>query len=202
MIKKIPYILLMLSGLAYAEGGFYTGIGLGYAGLDNTAQSNQIIGSGNSSSSVTSNAFATNIYFGYDFNHYIGVQEEYDVAYNSNVGNSYSANQQVFGTDILFHLPFSLFSNDLAGLDVFAKGGLGYEVFQFSGSNGCPNCVDPAHQGGSFVPMYGAGVEYGFTNVGYRLEWDGIGSITNNNQGMSQVAMSSNMYLLSIMYHF
>lgn len=202
MLKKISFLILVLANAAYAEGGFYTGIGVGYASLGNTAQNNQIIGSGNSSSSATGNAFATNMYFGYDFNHYIGVQEEYDVAYNANVGNSYSANQQVFGTNVLFHLPFSLFSNELSGLDVFAKGGFGYEVYQFTGNSACAGCVNPANQGGSFVPMYGAGIEYGFTNVGYRLEWDGIGSAMNTNQGINQVAMSSNMYLLSIMYHF
>jgi len=197
-------LLLVLAGItsAYAEGGFYTGAGLGVASLTNNVQGNFVLGQNNPGQISTDSGLGMNMYLGYDFNHYFGVQEEYDVAFNTSIADSYSANQQIFGTTLLMHLPFSLVSYKLSGLDAFAKGGVGYEVFQFSGNSGCPGCVNPAHQGGQFVPMYGAGLEYGLTNVGYRLEWDSIGSAMNNNQGVSQVAMSSNLYLFSIMYHF
>lgn len=203
-MKFISLIFIFISLFwinAYADGGFYTGIGVGAARLNNKAQENQVLGN-SGAQNANGDALASNLYFGYDFNHFVGLEEEYLVAFNSNIANSYSANQQVLATEIALHLPFGIFSSSLNGLNIFAKGGMGYEMAQFSGMNGCFNCVNPSNQYSSFVPVYGAGVEYGFTNVGYRLEWDGIGSMTNVNQGMNQVALSSNMLLLSIMYHF
>lgn len=201
--KKIALGLVLLCfGIAFAEGGFYTGIGAGYANISNTAQGSMNINSSPGNQNASSGGVASNIYFGYDFNHFVGVQTEYDIAYNSNIGDAYSANQQIFGASLLLHLPFSIFSNSLAGFSIFAKGGVGYEVAEFSGNTGCSNCVNPSNQNAAFVPMYGLGVEYGLTNIGYRLEWDGVGSIMNSNQGANQVSMSSNLVLASIMYHF
>jgi hypothetical protein len=202
MIKKLLFISTLFISSAFAEGGFYTGAGLGYADISNTAQGPLNFGSTTSNKTANGNGLASTVYFGYDFNHFVGIQEEYDIAYNSSIADSYSANQQIFGTSLLLHLPFAVFSNELSGISVFAKGGLGYEVAQFSGNSGCSGCVNPSNQNAAFVPIYGLGAEYGFTNVGYRLEWDGAGSIMNTNQGINQTDISSNMVLMSIMYHF
>lgn len=199
--KKIFLSLVLLAvGTAFAEGGFYTGIGAGYANVTSAAQGALTNGAG-TSQNASAGGVASNLYFGYDFNHFVGLQEEYDIAYSTNIGNT-SVNQQIFGTSLLLHLPFSVFSNSLSGLSVFAKGGMAYEIAGLGANSSCANCVNPASQNAAFTPIYGLGAEYGFTNVGYRLEWDGVAPIMNTNNGANQTNVSSNMFLLSIDYHF
>lgn len=201
ILTLLAITTLLLSKVALADGGFYTGIGAGYANVNNTVQSPLTFSNG-SSGSQSGGAVASTLYFGYDFNRFVGIQADYDIAFSTSMANSYSSSEQVFGGSVLLHLPFSIFSDALSGLSVYAKGGVGYAIAGFSGQSTCINCVNPPNTASAFAPLYGLGVEYGFTNVGYRLEWDGIGSIMSNNGGTSQVGVSSNLFLLSILYHF
>lgn len=206
-MKKYRLVLFFLVALsllnsATAEGGFYTGIGVGYNDVSNTVQSPLVFNSDNASGTQNGSGIASALYFGYDFNRYIGIQSEYDIGFPTQIANAYYANQQLFGLSVLAHLPFMLFSDLLSGLSVFAKGGIGYEVAALSGQSGCNNCVNPPNSASAFVPIYGLGIEYGTGNVGYRFEWDGVGSMMTANNGTNQTSISSNMFLLSILYHF
>jgi hypothetical protein len=197
-------LLLSLATTSYtfAEGGFYMGIGAGYASLNNNLQNNYVYNNGNSGNQTSGNVAST-LYFGYDFNHYIGLQGEYNVAYDSTVANSYNVNQQLLGVSALLHLPFSLISDSLAGLSVFGKIGADYDVIGFSNvSPNCANCTNPPSSAFGYVPLYGAGIEYGQNNIGVRLEWDQSGNINASNMGSTQSIVNSNMYLISILYHF
>lgn len=195
--------LLNLINYAIAEGGFYIGIGAGYSGLTSTVQSPYQFNDG-TNGSQTDGSFASTLYFGYDFNKIVGIQADYNAAWGtSNSNNSYTMNQQLLGGSILVHFPFSVISNSLSGLDVYAKGGLDYNATNFGNVNpGCSNCVNPPNSATGATPLYGAGIEYGFTNVGYRLEWDYSGSLMTTNQGNNQVSITSNSFFLSILYHF
>ena len=199
---KIFVVTILSPTIAFAEGGFYTGIGAGYATTVGTVQNPFVFNSNGTTGTQSSSGIGSAIYFGYDFNRYVGIQSDYDVDFTTQVASSYSVNQQLLGASMVFHLPFSLFSNSLSGLSIFAKGGLDYDMVGFSGQPNCNNCVNPSGSNAGFVPVYGLGVEYGFTNVGYRLEWDGTGPIMNSNKGVSQTSISSSTVLLSILYHF
>lgn len=201
-MHKIKFLTILgLTGSVYATGGYYVGIGAGYSSLTGTVQSPYVFNDG-STGSQSAASFASTFYFGYDFNKVIGVQFDYNAAWNA-VGNSYNLNQQLLGGSALFHLPFSIISDSLAGLDVYAKGGLAYNAINFGNINpNGANCVYPPSSTNGISPLVGAGVEYGFKNVGYRLEWDYAGSIMSSNYGNNQVSTSSNSYLFSILYHF
>ena len=201
--RKLKWLsLALIAPLAFADGGFYTGIGAGYADVSNTTQNPQIFNNG-TLGTQSGSTFASNLYFGYDFNRFIGVQAEYDVAFGATIANSYNAGQQLLGASLLVHLPFSLFSDMLSGVSVFAKGGYVYNTTTFGNVNQtCPNCVNPPTFANGFTPIYGLGAEYGFTNVGFRLEWDTTPAMVASNSNLSQVSVASNMFLLSILYHF
>ena len=188
--------------MIYADGGFYIGIGAGYATIANATQSGFVFNNSTSGTQSSGN-IASTLYFGYDFNRYIGVELDYNVAFSGQVANSYNVNQQLINGALLLHLPFGIFTPILTGLSLFAKGGLGYSIYGFGSVNpSCTNCVNPPATAYAFVPMFGAGVEYGFTNIGIRGEWNYSGSVTAPNLGSNQVITSSNMFLLSVLYHF
>ena len=178
-------------------------IGAGYATLANATQGGYFFNNSTSGGTQSSSNIASTLYFGYDFNRYVGLQLDYNVAYAGQVAGSYNVNQQLINGAVLLHLPFGLFADALSGLSVFAKGGVGYSLYGFGVVNPtCTNCVNPPSQAYAFVPMYGAGIEYGFTNIGIRGEWNYSGSVIAPNLGSNQLVVSSNMFLLSVLYHF
>lgn len=208
MQKLLLLILISLTNFIFADGGFYMGIGAGYSSIDGAAQSPYQFNNGSTGSQVDG-SFATALYLGYDFNRWIGIQADYNAAWGTSNSNSYTLNQQLLGGSVLFHLPFLVFSNSLSNWDVFAKVGGDYNAINFGNVNpSCSNCVNAPSSVNGFTPLYGAGIEYGSGNVGYRLEWDYAGSLmaaNSNSTGTSngnQLNMTSNTYLLSILYHF
>jgi hypothetical protein len=127
---------------------------------------------------------------------------DYSVAFNASAP-TYTINQQLLDGVILLHLPFSIFADALSGFSLFAKGGLGYSVYTFNNqSANCATCVNPPSNASAYTPVYGLGAEYGFSSVGIRAEWTYSGKVTAPNIGYNQVQLNSNMYLLSILYHF
>jgi hypothetical protein len=202
MKRILLCIIAALAATLHADGGFYVGIGAGYAMLANSLQSSYTFNN-LSGGTQSSNNFASTLYGGYDFNRYVGLEVDYNVAFSGQVANAYNVNQQVINGVVVLHLPFGLFANALSGLSIFAKGGLGYSSLGFGGVNpSCTNCVNPPSIAAGFIPAFGAGVEYGFTDIGIRGEWNYNGSVTAPNVGSNQVAVSSNMFLLSVLYHF
>lgn len=197
--------LIIISGIfsnAFAYGGFYAGIGAGSASLTNTAQGNYIFVNGSAGTQISTN-FASTLYFGYNFNRFIAIEANYNVAYKSQIASSYNVGQQLLGGTVLAKLPFEVFSSRLRGISVFAKGGLDYDVINFTNPVNCNKCINPPNSSFNYLPVYGAGLEYDFQNqIGIRGEWNEIGNITASNNNVSQVNVSSNMYLLSILYNF
>lgn len=202
MSKLRLLCLCFLSGIVVAEGGFYMGIGAGYADVTNTAQSPFQFS--NSSTSLSGGSFASTLYAGYDFYRWLGIQIDYNAAWGAGFNNGSSLNQQLIGASLLFHLPFGIMSTALNGLSAYAKVGYDYNAVNFGGTNtGCSSCTNtlPSSSYG-YTPLYGLGVEYGFKNIGYRLEWDYSGNLNAQNNGTNVVNTSSNSYLVSILYHF
>ena len=193
---------LALSTAAYAEGGFYVGIGPGYSSVSSALQSPyQFSNGGNGTQDAGS--FASTLYFGYDFNRVVGIQADYNAAWGAQYSGGYSLNQQLLGGSLLLHLPFGVFSDHLSGFDAYLKGGIDYNAVNFGNIGApCVNCVNPPNSATGATPLYGAGIEYGFNNVGYRLEWDYSGSLMVTNQGNNQTSITSNSFFLSILYHF
>ena len=202
MRRILLYIIAILTSIANAEGGFYVGIGAGYATVANAPQSGYTFNNLSGGTQSSSN-FASTLYGGYDFNRYVGLEIDYNVAFSGQVASSYNVNQQVINGVVVLHLPFGIFANALSGLSIFAKGGVGYSFLGFGAVNpSCTTCVNPPSIAAGFIPAFGAGVEYGFTNIGIRGEWNYNGSVTAPNLGSNQVAVSSNIFLLSVLYHF
>lgn len=190
-------------GTVFADGGFYGGIGVGYANLDNTAQNNYMFNNG-SSGTQSIGSLASTLYFGYDFNRYIGTQLEYNTAYAGQIANSYNIRELLPGASLLLHLPFGLITKKLDGFDIYAKGGGAYNTVNFRNVQPtCVSCVNPPSSVTSLVPSYGAGLEYAPPqSFGARLEWNSYGNVNVSNQNSTQVVNSADMYLFSILYHF
>jgi hypothetical protein len=202
-MQKIRLLfLLLLAKLVMAEGGFYVGVGAGYSSLTGTVQSPYQF-TNTSSSSQTAGSFASQLYFGYDFYHWLGIQFDYNAAWGANYTNSYSLNQQLLGGSVLFHLPFSIFSDSLSGISAYTKLGYDYNAINFGNTNSCNGCTNLNNAAYGYTPLFGLGAEWGLKNVGYRLEWDYSGGLmAQNNSGNNLVSTSSNSFLASIMYHF
>ena len=201
MLKLKLYALLLLTAAAYAEGGFYVGIGAGYTGVSNTPQSGLQFNNG-ATSTQSGGAPTGNLIFGYDFNRIVGIEANYQVFLNAQL-DSYSASQQLLGGSVLVHLPFSIINQHLAGFSAFARGGVDYTAMTFYNVQPtCTSCVNPPSQVAGYAPLLGAGLEYGGQNIGYRLEWYYSGSVMSAYQGVNQVNTTSNSYLISILYHF
>ncbi|MCC2644387.1 MAG: OmpA-like transrane domain [Burkholderiales bacterium] len=200
-MRKLLFILAITANWCYAEGGFYAGLGAGYAYINNIPQSGFSFNNG-SSSSQSVGSFATTIYAGYDFNNIVGLQIDYDVAYNG-LPPSYSQGQQVTDGALILHLPFSIISASLKDFSLFAKGGIGYNYYSFGNiSPNCATCVNPPNNISAFVPVYGLGAEYDFNSFAVRAQWNYNGSVTAANEGNDQLQLNSNMYLLSVLYRF
>lgn len=183
----------------YAEGGFYAGIGAGYSDITNTPQSGLTFNNGSTQNQNTG-TFSTALYGGYDFNRIVGLQLDYNILFNGQLPG-YSINQQLVDAAVLVHLPFGFIADALTGFSLYAKGGVGYSAYTFNNQS-CTTCVNPPSNANAIVPVYGAGAEYGFSNIGIRAEWDYSGNVNAPNLGKNQVGLDSNMYLLSILYHF
>lgn len=201
-MRKFSFILLFaLSNFINADGGYYIGIGGGYSSLTGTVQSPYQFAN-TTSSSQSAGSFASTLYFGYDFNRWVGLQAEYNAAWAGQYSNSYSINQQLLGGSILLHFPFSVFSDSLNGLSVYAKGGYDYNAINFGAQSSCSGCLSVPSAAYGSSPMYGLGAEYGFKNIGYRLEWDYAGALMATSGGNNLVSTTSNSYFVSILYHF
>ncbi len=74
MRKLFCYItaLVGMVQLCYAEGGFYLGLGAGYASMTNIPQSSFSFNNG-SFASQNVGSLATALYTGYDFNRIVGI---------------------------------------------------------------------------------------------------------------------------------
>ena len=200
---------------AQADGGLYVGIGAGYG----TIASNTTGGLSypNGSSSQGGGNMAGSVYLGYDFNHYVGIQADYDYIANvqlstgsipnSGVNGDFSVNQQVLDLGITGHLPFSLFADALSGISLFGGLAFGYSTTTFNGGQ----LASPVAAGGSvsipssasnLVPVVAAGAEYGIGQVGIRLEYQYIGNSTINTNGQNVLNVNNNLVLLSALYHF
>jgi hypothetical protein len=126
---------------------------------------------------------------------------------NPTVQSSYSATQQVIALGVVGHVPFQLFANALAGLSVFGRLSVGYSTLNFTGGAIAPPSdyknlqLFPGYAQ-SLVPLAGAGIEYGISSVGVRLEYNYIGNTTVNNNDINLINTSNNIGLLSVLYHF
>ncbi len=185
-----------------ARDGFYVGLGAGYANINSASQGALNYRNGeNGQKNVGSIASTT--YGGFDFNDYIGLQLEYDVTYGGNVANSFSISQQLAGLGLLLSFPFERLSYRLRTLSIYAKGNMNYSMLNFYNINtSCTNCVNTSNSSTLFLPSYGAGLEYNLRVVGLRFEWDYNTSNTATYNGMNQVAITSNLFLISVLYHF
>lgn len=205
MLKRLLYILALmpLIGYSYADGGFFAGVGVGYGTMSNTTQGGLTFNNG-ATGTANSDNFASSLYFGYDFNHYVGLEGDYNVLYNSGVANSYSIAQQLLGVSIIGHLPFALFSDSLSKLSLLAKVGLDYNVVGFTNvSYNCNSCVTPPNYYPGVSPIYGGGVEYGLTdNFGLRAEYNYQTNMVVSTPRGSELIVGSNIYILSAIYHF
>jgi len=194
-------VTIICLGNCYATGGFYAGIGAGYSSIINIPQSGLSFANGSTGSQETP-AFTTALYGGYNFNQIVGVQVDYNIAFNGQV-SGYSINQQLFDAAVLLHLPFGIFTDTLKGFSLYAKGGIGYSNYDFDGQLiTCTTCINLPSSTYAFIPVYGLGAEYSFSSLGIRAEWDYSGNVIAPNFGSNQVQLNSNMYLLSILYHF
>jgi hypothetical protein len=201
-MRNVLINFLLLLGLTlnvYADdSGFYVGIGPGYSTVSAKTQGSYSFNAG-TANPATQNSVATTVFLGYDFNHFLGLEANYAITWNAQYANNFNLNQQLLGGDLLFHLPFNLVLDSLSGLDVFAKIGLYYNMYNLNNlSPSCQSCSTPNTLITGASALYGLGLEYGFENVGYRLEWNYSPPIINNNA----LELNSNSYYLSILYHF
>ncbi|MCC2626136.1 MAG: OmpA-like transrane domain [Burkholderiales bacterium] len=208
-MRKLFFYIMMwvptfvgITKLSYAEGGYYLGLGAGYASMTNIPQNSFSFNNG-SFASQNVGSFATAIYAGYDFNRIVGLQIDYNVAYNG-WASGFIENQQLLDGAILVHLPFSIIADSLSGFSLYAKGGIGYSYYSFGQvSPTCTTCVFPPNDTSSAVPVYGLGAEYAFKDfIALRAEWSHSGNVTAANVGNNQLLLDSNMYFLSILYRF
>lgn len=210
MQKKYLKVLIMMSSIFYTAytfsyGGFYMGAGAGYANISNSLQNSLVFNDG-ATGSKSVNGVASTVYFGYNFNNFVGIEVDYKVAFRAKVENSYSVQQQLAGASMLGRLPFGLLDNHLSGLSFFAKLGLDHNAINFfSVQSDCNNCVNPQSATFGFRPTYGLGLEYDFSSsqsFGVRGEWNNITKNLISNEGIQQLDVGTNMYLLSILYNF
>ncbi len=215
-MKKNHLFLICLISISsvYADSGLYLGIGAGYASTDSKTTNGFSYLDG--SSEKNGGNMLGNLYVGYDFNRYVGLQADYyyiagipfnDVGSNiPGIQGSFSVGQQTLALGITGHLPFELFANSLSGLSLFGKLAMGYNTFHFSGGNvanydktyiaSLPSTDE------NLSPIFGGGVEYGFDSVGIRAEYERIGSTPVGNDNQNMLSIDNNMYLISAFYHF
>ncbi len=203
MIQKIRlFCLLIITNLAYAEGGYYIGVGAGYSDITANAVS-PLEFTNPTTNAQDAQSFTSQLYFGYDIYKWLGIQLDYNVSWLGQYNNSYSVNQQVIGPSVLLHLPFSIFSDSLNGISAYTKLGYDYNAVNFGNIGSCSACANLNSGASGFSPLFGLGAELGFKNIGYRLEWDYSGGImAKNNTNNNAINTSSSSYLASIMYHF
>ena len=129
----------VLCTYAQADGGLYVGVGAGYGTISSDTTGGASYANG--SSSQGGGNMAGSVYLGYDFNHYVGIQADYDyianVQYstgsipNSGVNGDFSVNQQIRPWNYR-SFTFSLFA-DAFGISVFGRLAFGYSTTTFSG---------------------------------------------------------------------
>lgn len=219
MIKKfiiVPTaIFLTIAANAYADSGFYVGIGAGYGSISTSTTNGYSYLDG--SSNKSGGNMLGSIYAGYDFSHYVGVQMDYDYIANiqfssgtnqiTGVQNSFNANEQIIDLAITGHLPFALFANSLSGISLFGKLGIGYTNVGFSGGavgsgQGLSYTQNLPSFAQSIVPILGIGAEYGIDSVGVRVEYNYIGTTTVSTNNSNIMNINNNIGLVSVFYHF
>jgi hypothetical protein len=202
-MQKIRLLcLLIIANMAFADGGYYVGIGAGYSNITANAVS-PLEFTNPTTNAQDAQSFTSQLYFGYDLYKWLGLQLDYNVSWLGQYNNSYSVTQQTLGPSVLFHLPFSLFSDSLSGASVYTKLGYDYNAVNFDNVGSCSACSSLNSSATGFSPLFGLGAELGFKHIGYRLEWDYLGGVmAKNNTGNNAINTSSSSFLASIMYHF
>jgi hypothetical protein len=220
--RELMRKLMMALGLSavsipvLAESGLYVGVGAGLGSTTSNSTNGFMFADG--ASNKSGNTMAGAVYVGYDFSRFAGIQIDY--AYLANVSyatgtnpqtgsqGNLSISQQVLDLGITGHLPFGLFANALSGLSIFGKLAVGYTTTSLNGgtvySNGTQgsNYVSIPTNANSIVPVLGAGVEYGWNNVGIRAEYDYIGNTNVNSGSQTLMNVSNQLALVSVLYHF
>ena len=209
-MKKICLLVLsILTNIAIADslegtdGGYYVGIGAGYSQITGAVQAPYLL---NNTTSGTQDAgsIASQLYFGYDIYKWLGLQLDYNAAFEASYSNSYKLNEQLLGGSVLLHLPFTVFSDSLKGISLYTKLGFDYNSINFGNTGACDGCSSLNNSADGFTPLFGLGGEWDDNeHVGYRLEWDYAGGLmAKNNLGDNIINTSSNSFFASIMYHF
>jgi hypothetical protein len=213
LIKKIIFLTAILSvSLAHADdsGSLYMGLGFG-AGLTNAK-----VTTPTSISTIQSTQFAGNLaaglYVGYDFNHYVGIQADYNyiadtniqVNFNSSTGvNTRLGNsEQVVDLGVTGHLPLELIDDYwLSGYYLYGRVSLGYDFASLNGGSSDSNGGLPG-TAAHFVPIYAGGIEYGTGQVGFRLEYNYMGQISADTNTNNHINVNHQMVMISTLYHF
>ena len=165
MKKLIFYVFLLTicNNIVYAFQGFYVGAGGGITTFNTTPQGSVIFATGNNGTQVT-NTPASTFYWGYQYNKYIALQLEYNSAYSVRVADTYQMNQDLFGLTAIASLPLD-FINILSNYSIFAKAGFDYNVINyFNVNSACISCSVLPNSSFAYIPTYGIGFGYDFSN--------------------------------------
>lgn len=207
MKKLITLSTLFLIAQNSYSSGFYIGVGSGI----NTTNTNNMIYSTSvnqkqqttSLGNVNENSTPMAINLGYQFNNFLSTELIYTYSgnqnYTSSIGNFWGS-QNILALDAIGYLP--ILSN------VFVKGRVGVAGYQSNLTTyiGNPNTT-------SLTSSLGAGLEYRFIkNISLDLDYINYGLINpvnlnynpcnNCNNIGSAGSQSTNLYLISLQYHF
>ena len=212
MNKKIKLLLSLLfaTGISYAEGGgFYVGAG---SGINDTFISNSVVSYNENGAqkvypqgNVSATSVPISIDFGYSFNNFLAAELLYSYSGNQTYpnlpgGGTYSGTQNTISLSAVGFWP--VLSN------IWLKGRIGLAGQQVNLTNYMGNANSTG-----LTSAIGAGVEYKIIkNISVDLDYVNYGLInpvnlnyqpcsTCTNIGSAGSEMS-NLYLLSLQYHF
>ena len=224
MRKLLPVVFLTLfSSAAFAaDNGFYIGVDVGQVKtnygnatnnfgikFDTVGNSGNLQDLGPGAPSVNSSGLGGNIYFGYQYNHYLATEAGYTYMPSVNLLNKETASVgSVTATGDLtldeqagdlvekFMLPIAS-----SGITLFAKGGIAYITARekanltVTGIGPTPIQFSDADTVNAFRPTYGAGISYDFTNsFTGNISWQRI-------QGNNNI-QNVNLAAVGVAYHF
>lgn len=213
MIKiYLVLVMVLFSCLTYADetGSLYAGVSAGY-GLTNAK-----VTTPNSISDINKTQFSGNLaaglYVGYDFNHYVGIQTDYyyiaNTSVNVNVNSSMGVNatfgnsEQLFDLGVTGHLPLAFIDDYwLSGYYLYGRVSLGYDFASLNGGSSDSNGELPG-TASNFIPVYAGGIEYGIGQIGFRVEYNYLGSISARTKSNNQINVNHQMLMISTLYHF
>jgi hypothetical protein len=213
--KILGGLLIAGTTLVYADenSSLYVGLGLGY-GLTSAK-----VTTPTSLSTIQKTQFGGNLvgglYLGYDFNHYIGIQADYNYIANVNLNvnlnsatgfnSTINDSQQLVDLGVTGHLPLELLNDYwLSGYYLYGRLGLGYNIASFQGGNVAFSDNNGSLPGNAstLIPVYAVGFEYGSGQVGFRLEYDYLGSISATSSTNNRIDVSNQFVMISTLYHF